>query len=95
MVGTIRSAPAALARGGTTDSQNDYPFGGKAITGQLNINAPGKNANITQSFIYSPSGESSNAGFGLDNGPVVVYDIWGNWSPTFVKGQRFDLGLQR
>src|SRR5271154_6777746 len=30
---------------------SDNTFGGKAITGQLNINAPGKNANITQSFI--------------------------------------------
>ena len=43
--------------GAGTDHANDYPFGGKAITGQLVINAPGGNANITQSFIYSPSGE--------------------------------------
>jgi len=54
---------------------------GKAITGQLNINAPGKNANITQSFIYSPEGEPGVVG--QDNGPVVVYDIWGNWTPQF------------
>jgi Putative beta-barrel porin-2, OmpL-like. bbp2 len=82
--------------GSTTDAQNDYPFGGKAITGQLNINAPGKNANITQSFIYSPSGEpnNGNAGFGgADNGPIAVYDIWGNWSPTFVKDSALTLGF--
>ncbi len=82
--------------GSTTDHANDYPFGGKAITGQLTINAPGKNANITQSFIYSPSGEPSNgaAGFGgADNGPVAVYDIWGNWSPTFVKDSALTLGF--
>jgi len=91
---------------GTTDARNDYPFGGKAITGQLNINAPGKNANITQSFIYSPSGEPSNDGpalgsaafsganfAGHDNGPIAVYDIWGNWNPTFVKDSALTLGF--
>ena len=78
--------------GGATDAQNDYPFGGKAITGQLNITAPGKNANICQSFIYSPSGEAGVVG-GIDNGPVAVYDIWGNWSPTFVKDSALTLGF--
>jgi len=63
-----------------TASENSF---GKAITGQLNINAPGKNANITQSFIYSPEGEPGV--IGQDNGPVVVYDIWGNWSPKFAE----------
>jgi nitrogen regulatory protein P-II 1 len=77
-----------------TDSQNDYPFGGKAITGQLNINAPGKNANITQSFIYSPGGEPGAVG-GIDNGPMAVYDIWGNWNPTFVKDNALTPRLQR
>jgi Ni/Co efflux regulator RcnB len=82
--------------GANVDFKDDYPFGGKALTGQLNINAPGKNANITQSFIYSPSGEPANApsGFGsTENGPVVVYDIWGNWNPTFVKDSALLLGF--
>jgi hypothetical protein len=82
--------------GAAVDAQDSYPFGGKAIMGQLNINAPGGNANITQSFIYSPSGEPSNgtAGFaGADNGPVAVYDIWGNWNPTFVKDSALLLGF--
>ncbi|MCE0522261.1 MAG: porin [Methylacidiphilales bacterium] len=79
------------APNGSTDAANNYPFGGKAITGQLTINAPGKNANITQSFIYSPSGE--NAGAPQENGTVVVYDIWGNWSPTFVKDSALTLGF--
>lgn len=79
---------------------NDATFGGKAITGQLNINAPGKNANITQSFIYSPQGDTTAAtptsGPGLvvahDN-PVFVYDIWGNWNPTFDKSGNLTLGF--
>jgi hypothetical protein len=82
--------------GSVVDVKDDYPFGGKALTGQLNINAPGGNANITQSFIYSPSGEPSNgsAGFGgADNGPIAVYDIWGNWNPTFVKDSALLLGF--
>ncbi|MCE0483810.1 MAG: outer membrane beta-barrel protein [Methylacidiphilales bacterium] len=89
-----------------TDAKNDYPFGGKAITGQFTINAPGKNANLTQSFIYSPSGEPANftaiSGSSLvpsgtpdnrDNGPLVVYDVWGNWNPTFVKDSALTLGF--
>ena len=79
---------------------SDNTFGGKAITGQLNINAPGKNANITQSFIYSPQGDvgaaTPTAGPGLapigDN-PVFVYDIWGNWTPTFDKSGNTTLGF--
>jgi len=63
-----------------TANENSF---GKAITGQLNINAPGKNANLTQSFIYSPEGEPGVVG--QNNGPVVVYDIWGNWSPKFAE----------
>jgi hypothetical protein len=81
---------------GATDSKDSYPFGGKAIMGQLNINAPGGNANITQSFIYSPSGEPSNAAAGFnapDDGPIAVYDIWGNWNPTFVKDSALLLGF--
>ena len=92
-------SPGTNFAGGTgssnTDVANDYPFGGKAITGQLNINAPGKNANITQSFIYSPSGsEFPGTGSGAaDNGPVAVYDIWGNWNPTFDKSGNLTLGF--
>jgi hypothetical protein len=73
----------------TTDAANDYPAGGKALTGQLNINAPGKNANITQSFYYAPSGGD----FTPDNGPYAIYDIWGNWNPTFVKDSNLTLGF--
>ena len=72
-------------------STNDSSSFGKAITGQLTINAPGKNANITQSFIYSPEGEPGV--IGMDNGPIVVYDIWGNWNPTFVKDSALLLGF--
>ena len=75
----------------TTSGTNDSSSFGKAITGQLTINAPGKNANITQSFIYSPEGEPGVVG--VDNGPVVVYDIWGNWNPTFVKDNALLLGF--
>jgi len=86
-------SPGSTGSPNATDLQNHYSFGGKAITGQLNINAPGKNANITQSFIYSPDGENYGTGAGFDNGPVFVYDIWGNWSPTFVKDSALTLGF--
>ena len=72
------------------DDKNDYPFGGKAITGQVNVTAPGKNANIATSFIYSPSGQE--LGY-ADNGPFAVFDIWGNWNPTFVKDSALTLGF--
>jgi hypothetical protein len=101
------SGAAPIGFGSATDRQNDYPFGGKALMGQLNINAPGGNANITQSFIYSPSGEPANPGYygapgtltglfglgGVDDGPIAVYDIWGNWNPTFVKDSALLLGF--
>src|SRR5260221_371771 len=41
---------------GSTGINDDSGFG-KAITGQITVTAPGKNANITQSFIYSAQGE--------------------------------------
>ena len=83
----------------------------KAITGQIAITAPGKNANITQSFIFSPNGDAGavennstaliasgpftpGTGIGtVDNGPLFVYDIWGNWNPTFVKDSALTLGF--
>ncbi len=78
----------------SSDANAHYAFGGKAITGQINITNPGKNANICQSFIYSPdSVEDSGVNPGGDNGPSVVYDIWGNWSPTFVKDSALTLGF--
>jgi hypothetical protein len=79
--------------GGATDAQNDYPFGGKAIMPQLNINAPGGNANITQSIYYAPGGDPGAESGTTDNGPVFVYDIWGNWNPTFVKDSALTLGF--
>jgi hypothetical protein len=82
--GTSTSVNAAAS------SANEGGFG-KALTGQLTINAPGKNANITQSFIYSPEGEPGVDG--QDNGPMAVYDIWGNWNPTFVKDSALLLGF--
>jgi hypothetical protein len=79
--------PVTVVNNGTNDSSKF----GKAITGQLVINAPGGNANITQSFIYSPLGEPGVVG--QDNGPVVVYDVWGNWNPTFIKDNALLLGF--
>jgi hypothetical protein len=91
----------------TSFTGSDQTFGGKAITGQVNVNSPGKNANITQSFIYSPQGDTGAAnpseGPGTpltaagdsvtgDN-PVFVYDIWGNWTPTFDKNGNTTLGF--
>ena len=39
-----------------TNGVNGSSTFGKALTGQLVINAPGGNANLDQSFIYSPPG---------------------------------------
>jgi hypothetical protein len=105
---SVSNGPAGGSSTGY-DRQNDYPFGGKAITGQINVTNPGKNANICTSFIYSPSGQefagayhdaslttspaSTLTGTGSDNGPVAVFDIWGNWNPTFVKDSALTLGF--
>jgi len=78
----------------SADPEASYAFGGKAITGQINLTNPGKNANICQSFIYSlDSTEPAGVNGGGDNGPSVVYDIWGNWNPTFVKDSALTLGF--
>ncbi len=89
--GWNNSTSGSIGRGNGVNGTNDSSSFGKAITGQLNINAPGGNANITQSFIYSPEGEPGVVGF--DNGPVAVYDIWGNWTPTFDKAGNTLLGF--
>jgi hypothetical protein len=85
---------------GTAANPSDEVFGGKAITGQLNINSPGKNANITQSFIYSPNAEldiAAPVGPAVNPAPTTaglfVYDIWGNWNPTFDKAGNTTLGF--
>ena len=78
------------------DPAASYAFGGKGITGQINVTNPGKNANICTSFIYSPdSTEAPGTGIngGGDNGPSAVFDIWGNWNPTFVKDSALTLGF--
>lgn len=78
------------------DAVAAYAFGGKAITGQVNVTNPGHNANLCQSFIYSPdSREAPRTGINAsgDNGPSVVYDVWGNWNPVFVKNSALTLGF--
>ena len=78
----------------SSDPAASYAFGGKAITGQVNVTAPGKNANICTSFIYSPdSTEPAGVNNGGDNGPSAVFDIWGNWNPTFCKDSALTLGF--
>ena len=32
-------------------------------------------------------------GIGVDNGILAVYDVWGNWNPTFVKDSALTLGF--
>jgi hypothetical protein len=79
----------------STDPNTKYTFGGKSLMGQLNINAPGNNANLTSSFIYTPDGGNNlgTVGGAGDNGTVIVYDLWGNWNPTFVKDSALTLGF--
>lgn len=88
--GWNNSTSPSVGDGAGSGTEDSSKFG-KAITGQLVVNAPGGNANITQSFIYSPEGEPGVVG--QDNGTVVVYDIWGNWNPTFIKDNKLLLGF--
>jgi len=88
--GWNNSTSSSVGNSNVTGTNDSSSFG-KALTGQLTITAPGKNANITQSFIYSPDGEPGVVG--QDNGPLAVYDIWGNWNPTFVKDSALLLGF--
>lgn len=71
--------------GNTNGSDNGLGIDGNsdeyALSGFVNINAPGGNANIQTGFHYSPWGDS---GYGtLENEPVVVLNMFGNWAPTF------------
>jgi hypothetical protein len=86
---SVGRGPVGTGAGAGDDNSSSF---GKAITGQLVINAPGKNASITQSFIYSPEGEPGNI-TSADNSDLAVYDIWGNWNPTFVKDSALLLGF--
>jgi hypothetical protein len=71
-----------------------YAFGDKAITGQLTLNAPGKNASLIQSFIYSPNGDAGVTGAGTTgNHGLEVYDLVGTWTPTFDKAGNTTLGF--
>jgi hypothetical protein len=86
----------------TSDSSSavgtESGFGSKAITGRVNVTAPGGNANIANSFIWSPDGES-NSGLGYtENESIFVWDVVGNWTPKFGKdklllGFNADLGV--
>lgn len=64
-----------------TSGIQGFPF---AVTGRVNITAPGKNANIANSFIYSPDGEPGSASPSFtENESVFLWNIWGNWAPKF------------
>jgi hypothetical protein len=92
------STSPSIGNGNVSANSGSSSFG-KALTGQVTVNAPGGNANITQSFIYSPDGEpgvvggNGTAGSTATIDPVAVYDIWGNWNPTFVKNGALLLGF--
>ncbi len=66
---------------------------GKCFTGQVALHAPGKNADLYQSFVYSPEGEPGVNAINGASGDVVVYDIYGNWKPLFLKDQNWTLGF--
>jgi len=55
-----------------------------AVTGRVNVTAPGKNANVATSFIYSADGEPGTASPKFtENESVFAANIWGNWAPKF------------
>jgi hypothetical protein len=53
---------------------------GVALTGSINVTAPGGNANIYNAFYYEVAGGAINV---LENEPVFVWNTWGNWAPKF------------
>jgi hypothetical protein len=53
---------------------------GVALTGSINVTAPGGNANIYNAFYYEVAGGAINK---LENEPVFVWNTWGNWVPKF------------
>jgi hypothetical protein len=53
---------------------------GVALTGSINVTAPGGNANIYNAFYYEVAGGAIN---GRENEPVFVWNTWGNWVPKF------------
>jgi hypothetical protein len=67
---------------GTLDSSD-----GVALTGSINLTAPGGNANIYNGFYYEVAGGALNidaiTGLPLENEPVFVWNTWGNWAPKF------------
>jgi len=72
------SLPSNL--GSTTSNQNNY-----GIIGQINVNAPGGNANITSTTYVGVNGDGnslSNA-TNINNNTNFVEDVWGNWKPKF------------
>jgi hypothetical protein len=79
-------AQFGVVNGWNNDSAtfNDGSNHGKAITGRVNYTFAGKNANIANSFIYSPQGDS-NAVASYDNGnkDLWVWDMWAQWAPKF------------
>lgn len=50
-----------------------------AVTGRVNYTFAGKNANIANSFIYSPNGDTQIG----SSGEVFVWDMWAQWAPKF------------
>jgi len=76
----------------TTTSNNGD---GCAVLAALNVTAPGGNANWSNNFQYSSNPENdtsvsannstivSAASSNPQNGYMVIYNSWGNWSPKF------------
>jgi hypothetical protein len=67
---------------------------GVALTGSINLTAPGGNANIYNGFYYEVAGGALNyvdvSSLGLpvdilpvENEPLFVWNTWGNWAPKF------------
>ncbi len=84
----------------STTTADNYGF-----IGQVNVNAPGGNANITNTTYYGVNGSVNSLGnppagpLGVANSPDFVEDIWGNWKPKFANdklllGFNADYGIQ-
>lgn len=61
---------------------NDAADDEYAVTGFININAPGGNANLQTGFHIAPNGDG---GYNTENEPVYVWNLFGNWAPVFAE----------
>ncbi len=79
--GWNNSHPFNVANSPATSGSNPDNAG---FIGQINVNAPGGNANITNTVYYGVNGDGNVLGNATaNNSGLFLFDSWGNWKPKF------------